>query len=138
MIGQSHRPLFVEHGTLSQHAVQCAAELVDQPGIDAAIDPAGEVAAGDAVADGKAGDGIADRDDVTGAVAQRHDALARWQRIGAAKDQCVAAIERGGPHSHHDLMRFRFRPRLVAHRQGFGSIKPFKTVAAHAALLKTM
>lgn len=136
MVGQPRRPLFVENGVFGQHAVQRAAELVDEPGIDAAVDPAGEIAACHAIADGKAGDGIADGDNITGPIAQRNDAVARRQRIRTVEDHRVAPVERGGANAHHDLMRFRLRLRRVAHHQAFGPAGSFKTVAAHVDLLK--
>ncbi|KUM26839.1 hypothetical protein AU467_19040 [Mesorhizobium loti] len=131
MVGQPHGPLLVEQGVFREHAVQRAAELVDDARMHAPVDPAREIAAGDALADGKAHDAIADRRHLAGAVAQRNDARPRGQRIGAVEDHCVAPVDRGGTHPHHDLMRARLRHRLLPQHQLLDASLLLKSIGLH-------
>jgi hypothetical protein len=98
VIGHAHGALGVEEGVLGEDAGARRAER-RAAGLRGrrAGDPALRVDADHTVAGRDAGDAGADRDDLTGAVGQRHERQRLIRRVDAARDHEVAVVERGGP-----------------------------------------
>src|SRR5262249_61272907 len=72
--GYLHGPLLVEEGMLCEHAVDGAAELVDDVPLHLAVAPSREIATGYPVANLEPRDRVARRHHLAGAVAEGHHA----------------------------------------------------------------
>src|SRR5262249_8115483 len=92
--GDLHGPLLVEEGILREHAVEGAAELVDDVPLQLAIAPAREVATGHPVADVESRYRIARGHHLTRAVAEGHHTKLGRQRIRPGEDERVPFVQR--------------------------------------------
>jgi hypothetical protein len=98
-----HGPLLVEEGMLSEHAVEGAAELVDDVPLHHAVAPVREVAAGHSVAHRESRDRIARGHHLAGAVAERDHAAPGRERIRPREDEGVALVQRRRVDTDQDL-----------------------------------
>jgi hypothetical protein len=101
--GYLHRPLLVEEGMLREHAVEGAAELVDDVSLHLAVAPAREVTTGHPVAHLEPRDRVARGHHLAGAVAEGHHAAPGRQRIRPGEDEGVPFVQRRRADTDQDL-----------------------------------
>src|SRR5262249_29698039 len=135
MRGNLHRPLLVEHGKLGEHAVERAAELIDDVPVHPAVAPAREIATGHAIADPEACDRIADGHNFPRTVAEGNHSLLRGQRIGARENERVSLVERRRVDSDHDFRRAGLRILSRTHDDTVDASDLVEVIGTHAGTI---
>src|SRR5262249_26200243 len=106
--GDFHGPLLVEEGTLREHAVESAAELVDDVPLHLTVAPAREVATGHPVAYLETRYRVARGHHLAGAIAQGDHAAPGRQRVRPREDECVPLVQRRRVDTDQNLRGAKF------------------------------